>query len=200
MKAGIKTEDIRKMIQKTPAVQPPEDFTDRVMDRIGLSSPHYGPTDKIVSFFTQSRSLNDLGFLAGNITKRQCGYYFIFVGLFYFIVGLVFSRSLEAVSSTGYQTMWLPYQPEFSFAVAIGFALFGISFIASRSVSIGLYKFGIFIYVGLVIINSMVLQMDMNIPVVAFALLPLTIGSVIIGWFLFYVIDRYSHNFIPYKR
>lgn len=185
---------IMGMIRNVRPVSPPDDFTDRVMDRIESYSLQYSAAERIRAFFTQPRTLKGFGPLTDSITKCQCGFYFILVSLFYFAVGVIFYRSLEIISSTGYQVMWLLYQPEFSFAIAAGFAVFGISFISSRPLSIGLYKFGIVIYVGLVIINSVILQMDMRVPVVAFALLPITIGSIIAGCFLFYAMDRYSRN------
>ncbi|MBW2630448.1 MAG: hypothetical protein JRC90_01570 [Deltaproteobacteria bacterium] len=190
----IKNKAIMDMIKEVSPVQPPDDFADRVMARIGLRPVRYGTVNRIRNFLVRPRDLKGFRLFPESITKSQCGFYFILVSLFYLVVGIVFSRSLETISSASYQAIWLLYQPEFSFAIAIGFALLGISFVSGRPVSVRSAKFGIFLYVGVIIINSVILQIDLRIPIVTFALLPLTIGSIIIGGFLTYTMERYSCN------
>lgn len=195
MEEKIKNEAIIDMIKDMPPVQPPGDFTGRVMARIGLCSSRYGVVKRILNSLMRPRDLKGFRLLfPESITKSQCGFYFILVSLFYLVMGIVFSRSLESINSAGCQAIWLLYQPEFSFAIAIGFALLGISFVSSRPVSVRSAKFGIFICIGSIIINNVILQIDVRIPIVAFALLPLTIGSIIIGGFLTYAMERYSCN------
>jgi len=180
------------MIKEAPPVYPPDDFTGRVMARIGLRPSRYGVLRRIRDFLVRSRDLKEFRLFPESITKDQCGFYFILVGLFYLVVGIVFSRSLENISSASYQAAWLLYQPEFSFAIAIGFVFLGISFVSNRPISVRSAKFGIVLYVGAIIINSIILQIDLRIPIAAFALLPLTIGGIITGGFLTYAMERYS--------
>ena len=194
MEEKIKNQAILDMIKAVPRVQLPDDFADRVMARIRLRPVRDGAVKKIRNFLVRPRDLKEFRLFPESITKNQCGFYFILVSLFYLVMGMVFSRSLEPISSAGYQAMWLLYQPEFSFAIAIGFALLGISFVSGRPVSVRSAKFGIFLYVGVIIINSVILQIDLRIPIAAFALLPLTIGGIIIGGFLTHAMERYSRN------
>ena len=182
------------MIQEVPAVRPPDDFTDRVMARIELRAPRRGAVERVCEFLMRPRNLKGVRLFPEKITKGQFAFYCILVSLFYLAMGMVFSRSLEGISDAGYQAIWLLHQPEFSFAIAIGFALLGMSFVSSRPVSAKSAKFGIFFYVGAIIINNVILQIDMRIPIVALALLPLTIGSIVIGCFITYAMERYSCN------
>jgi len=192
MEEKIRNKAILDIIKEVPPVQPPDDFTDRVMARIELRPVRCGVGERIHDFLMRPRDLKGFSLFPENITKNQCGFYFILVSFFYLAVGIVFSRSMEIISSTSYQAVWLLHQPEFSFAIAIGFALLGISFVSGRPVSVRSAKFGVFLYIGVIVINSVILQIDLEIPIVAFALLPLTIGSIIIGGFLTHAMERYS--------
>ncbi len=193
-KRKLKTKLYIDMIKGISPVQPPDDFTDRVMLKVGLCPSRYGAAKRIHDLLTRPRDLKGFRLLPESITKGQCGFYFILVSLFYLAVGMVFLRSLETISTTGYQAIWLLYQPEFSFAIAIGFAFTGISFISGQPVSVRSARFGIYLYVAAIVINSLILQIDMKLPIVILALLPLTIGSVIIGGFLAYATERYYCN------
>jgi len=194
LKKQEKFQHIINILEKAPRVAAPDDFTDLVMARMGTCPSRYGALKRLRDFLIQPRAIKGLSLFPEGITGRQCGFFFMLVSLFYLVVGLMFLLSMETITSAGYNAVWLLYQPEVAFGVAVGFALLGISFISGRPVSVRSARLGILIYVGAIIMNNIFLQMDLKIPIVALALLPLTIGSIIIGGLLTYVMDRYSSN------
>ncbi|HOO91158.1 MAG TPA: hypothetical protein PLA74_10090 [Syntrophales bacterium] len=195
MVRNSKNISIVNVIKKEPPVQPPDDFTDRVMARIDLCAPRQGVAERLRQFLMRPHDITIFRLFPEKITKGQCAFYCILVSLFYLAMGMVFLRSLEIIGSAGYQAIWLLHQPEFSFAIAIGFALLAVSFISKRPVSARSARIGILIYLGAIIINSMILQIDMRIPMVTLSLLPFTIGSIIIGGVLMNAMERYTGNF-----
>lgn len=195
-----KYQPLLNLIEKAPQVEVPDNFTDQVMAGIGPYPSHHGALQGLHDLFFRPRHVETSKFFPQGITNRQCGFYFFLVSLFYIAVGLVFLKSLNLITSSGYQASWLIYQPEFSFAVAVGFALLGVSFFSNRPVSANLAKFGILVYAGSIIFNNIFLQIDVRLPIVALALLPLTIGTIIIGGLLTYAMNIYSRNNMTFQR
>ena len=103
---------------------------------------------------------------------------------------------LKNIGSEISNANWIMMQPQISFIIAFGLMVLGISLLKENILIIKAAHFGILIYIGFVIINGIVLQMSLNIPVSIVYILYFMCCGLLVGGVLVITIQRYLKNFV----
>ena len=185
---------IINIIKNTPPVQYPDDFTERVMAQLPAlqTSIWSGIKDSLL----RPRTTHMFKTFAKPPSRTECSFYFVMAGILYFIVGVILIMGLKNIGSEISNANWIMMQPQISFIIAFGLMVLGISLLKENILIIKAAHFGILIYIGFVIINGIVLQMSLNIPVSIVYILYFMCCGLLVGGVLVITIQRYLKNFV----
>ena len=185
---------IINIIKNTQPVQSPDDFTERVMDRLPALQPSIW--SRIKESFLRPRTTHMFRIFTKTPSRTECSFYFIMAGILYFITGIVLIMGLKNIGAKISNANWIMMQPQIAFITAFGLMVLGISLLKKNILIIKAAHFGVLIYIGFVIINGIVLQMSLNIPVSIVFILYFMCCGLLVGAFLAITIQRYLKNFV----
>ena len=187
------------MIKEVPPVQPPDDFTRRVMNEIpGMES---GIWSRIIRALMKKREsvLDTEMILRGGATGGQCSFWFFMGGFFYLILGAVLMPGLGKISSGTVTAEWMALQPHIAFATAIFFGVLGSILLMDGGNSVKVAKLGALSYAAFAIFNGAVIQMSLGAPSTIIFGLTFGIMGVLTGTFLGITVEGYQRNFLEQK-
>ena len=175
---------ITEIIRKSPAVDPPVDFTHRIMGRIAGLEPVQPFAFK--DFLTMSRpfSIHPVIAIRDGATREECFFYFILTGFAHLILALVLFLGIRDHYGSIIGSTWLMIQPFIVLFLSVLFFIFGFLLLRWQIAGLTAARIAIFIYLEIVIINGVM-------PLIKFGnqffLLPfwgLTASCMIIGGYL----------------
>lgn len=181
-----------KIMEDTPSIQPPDDFTGRVMSRIPAYSR--GVWWRIWESLSQPRESGLLDVFVGVPTLKECSFYFFMAGFFNLIMGTVLIAGLKRLGVEICGANWIMLQPQIAFMTATGFIALGILLPRENLFVIRASNVAIFIYMGFVIINGVAIQMTYRSPVVLAVTLHFMGCGLFVGTLLATIIQRYLKN------
>jgi len=187
------------MIKEAPPVQPPDDFTGRVMNEItGVRS---GIWARIMRALMKKRkSILDMKtILRGDATGGQCSFWFFMGGFFYLILGVVLMLGLGKISSGAVTAEWIGLQPHIAFATAIFFGVLGLILLMDGGNSVKMAKLGALSYTAFATFNGAVIQMSLGAPSAIIFGLTFGIMGILTGTFLGIAAEGYQRNFLEQK-
>jgi hypothetical protein len=178
------------LAQNTEAVSPPDDFTERVMQRLPPGS--YANKPKFSKLFSRPFKRQVFQTWIEVETEADCALCFLLAGFFYFILGLVLSYGLRVINSPNHISELVMFQPVIAFASSFGFSALGVIMLKIKFSVIKIAHFMIILYIGFSIFNSIVIQLAPHNPFTVMGTLCLTAGAVLLGVFLAIIVHKYK--------
>ena len=176
--------DITEIIRKSPAVDPPVDFTFRVMGQIAGMEPVQHSVYKDFLMKPRQFSIHPFTAIKDGATREECFFYFILTGFAHLILASVLFLGIRDIYGNITGSTWLMIQPFIVLFLAVWFFIFGFLLLRWRIAGLTAARIAIFIYLEIVIINGVM-------PLIKFGsqffLLPfwgLTASCMIIGGYL----------------
>ncbi|MEA3437445.1 MAG: hypothetical protein U9R43_13330 [Thermodesulfobacteriota bacterium] len=185
-----KFENIINLAQDARAVFPPDGFTEKVMEN--LPTGQHSAESKLLKLFSLLFNKHNFRVLIEVETDAECAFCFLMAGFFYFIMGSVLAYGLKTTASIAPVSGMVMLQPQIAFATAFVFTALGIILLKQSSLGIKIANFWIILYIGFSIFNSIVIQMAPGNPFSAIGMLCLTMGTVLLGFFLAVIVHKYK--------
>lgn len=184
-------QDIINLIKSKPSIEPPADFTVRVMARL----PEEMETVRRFSFrrpFRTTAFTTDMTFgFRRPVSKTECAFYFLLTGFFYFVLGVILMIGLKRLTAGLPVAGWLEIQPVFSLLAALCLMALGVALYMDGDAAVRAARIGVTVYAGFVILNGWTGAISTHIPAAVFFSTTFAVAGVMMAAFLGIAIDRY---------
>jgi len=160
-----KFDDLIQLMEKTPEVSPPDDFTHRVLTRLEKENTgrrHYSSAGSFLSrrfkpaqIFQNPFFLRDLvESFRRPVAKTECAFYFILTGFFFLVLGLILMAGMQKLTADAPVAGWLAMQPLFSLIAAVGLLTLGAAIYLDGIVAFRIARLALWFYAIMVIVNG----------------------------------------------
>jgi hypothetical protein len=184
--------ELIEIIGKPLPIQPPDDFTPRVMAAVMQNK--IGFYARAWNFLARRREFSPdvSGIISGIITShKQYAYLLFFIGIFYLITGLFTLWGLhDALNSTDID-LWLRIQPYFAVLSAILLIFVGIFIIIYKQKAVLTARNIIIMHTVFILINACILEWTLFLPATLIFTLILTAPAVLSGFMLINTVQNY---------
>ena len=172
-----------EIIDTSPSVTPPEDFTAKVMEAVALVQPNL--LQRIGKFFLQPRGpLYDLrGLVHNGMTRNQCSLCLTTTALFYLCFGMFLFFRLQDFRHMGSIPFWIQLQPTISVAVSSLLILSSLFLVRRGGKTMPAIGSIIFAYLGFVVANGIGMYIGFRNAL----LTPVIVGFVMYAMIVFFV-------------
>ena len=149
-----KFDDLIQLMEKTPRVAPPADFTRKVMTRL---SEEKIPAERF-SFWSMLGvpilATNLAGGFRRPVAKTECAFYFMLTGFFFLVLGLILMAGMQKLTADVPVAGWLAMQPLFSLIAALGLLTLGAAIYLDGIVAFRIARLALLFYAIMVIVNG----------------------------------------------
>jgi len=185
-----KHQDIIDRIKSTPVIQPPESFTDSVMQRLPDRYP--GILLAAASFIHQlyKYAMTPDGDRASGLTRRECSFYFFVTGFFYLIIGIILMIGLQRISAGISAMEWIKLQPLLIIGAAIWLLVLGIVLMLDGRRGVKAAKYGTIVYIFFTIINAILMWHYLHIPFAGVFIMGFVATSALMGVMLDHAVKK----------
>lgn len=184
--------DLTEIMAKAPRQETPEGFTARVMSRL----PEGEATVPRLSFrrlFRMPVFATDLTFgFRRPVAKTECAFYFLLIGFFYFVLGIILMIGLKPMTASLPVTGWLGIQPAFSLLTALCLIAIGVGLYLDGDRAVWVARIGTLLYAVLVILNGWIGIVSTHVPVAIFIAVIFSVTGLGMVALLGIAIDRYA--------
>ena len=186
---------ISRMMRDEPVVETPVGLEERIMARVRAQQMSWWRVVGKVLLQPRAASFDPLKALRSPISGQECSFYFIMVGAFYAVLGIVLMAGFHALDATLAQTGWVRWQPQIALIIAAVLIAVGLYLIRDGRMAASIARIGTLFYLGFVIINGIAIRLDWKIPIsIHFAIIEITIG-LLTGIFLIGMIHNYGKKY-----
>jgi hypothetical protein len=181
-----------------PAVVPPLDFTQRVMDRLPELKP--GILFRVKQALLQPREVdfNLARVIAGSAKNpAECAFSFFVTGFFYLIMGVVLIIGLKGFMSEMTITQWVKMQPLIIVVTALWLIIQSIALFLDGKVAVKAAELGTLFFIGFAIMNGLMMKMALHTPLSVVCAVAFAGTGVMMGIFLGFTIrsfGKYQRN------
>lgn len=184
--------EILDQIAATPSIAPPDGFTARVMARL----PERKAAIRQFSLRRLFRTpvfTTDLTFgFQRPVAKTECAFYFLLIGFFYFILGIILMIGLKPMTASLPVTGWFGMQPVFSLISALCLIAIGVGLYRDGHTAVWVARIGTLLYAVLVILNGWIGIVSTHVSVAIFIAAICSVTGLGMAFFLGIAIDRYA--------
>lgn len=184
--------EILDQIAATPSIAPPERFTVRVMARL----PEGKAIIRRFSFRQLFRTpvfTTDLTFgFRRPVAKTECAFYFLLIGFFYFVLGIILMIGLKPMTASLPVTGWFGIQPAFSLLTALCLMALGVGLYLDGDTAVWVARIGTLLYAALVILNGWIGIVSTHVPVAVFFSTTFSVAGVMMAAFLGIAVKHYT--------
>ncbi len=175
---------IARMMNEEPAPEPPADLGERVMARIRSCRP--SPWRVLGEALLKPRtvSFDPIRALRAPVSGQECSFYFIMVGIFYTILGLVLMVGLHGLGAFPTAPGWVRWQPQIALATAGCMVAIGLYLLKDGKLALRTARIGALVYLGFALFNGVVVSLEWSIPVSAYVSLLSALIGLPTGFFL----------------
>ena len=160
-----KFDDLIQLMEKTPEVSPPDDFTHRVLTRLEKENTgrrHYSSAGSFLNrrfipaqIFQNPFFLRDLvESFRRPVAKTECAFYFMLTGFFFLVLGLIMMAGMQKLTADAPVAGWLAMQPLFSLIAALGLLTLGAAIYLDGIVAFRIARLALLFYAIMVIVNG----------------------------------------------
>jgi hypothetical protein len=173
------------------AVDPPADFTGRVLSR--LSEAPQSRLAAVREFLTRPRTANiDLArAFSGKVSRPECSFYYLMGGLYYLIISMILMIGLNKLDPLWSAVTWIKLQPLLSLSVALWLGAMGVALLKNGQTAIQIAYTGSLLLIGFFIVNGIAIQVTAGFPIALVFLFAIVGTGIIGGLFLLRVINNY---------
>lgn len=181
---------IVRMMRDEPAVEAPTGIEKRVMARIQAHRPSPWKVlgDALVK--PHNVSFHPLNALRSPVSGQECSFYFIMVGVFYAILGVILMVGLHKLGASLVTPGWVRWQPQIALVTALCMVAMGVYLLKDGKLALRVARIGALIYLGFAFLNGIIVPLEWDIPVSAFVSMLSTLIGVPTGFFLFRAIQN----------
>jgi len=186
-----KLSDIIAAIKNQPPVSAPDKLVDQIMARLEAADQSAGFKIHRFLFRPQTISSDAASIFSGRITSyQQCVFLLFMVGFFYLVAGIVTLWGLHDVMSEGQINSWLRIQPFITIASAILIMSVAVM-VMLKPRTIVFAEYGIIVHTVFMIINALLLEFIIVVPIALVLMLGFTGSAIVTGILLISSIHNY---------
>jgi len=183
-------EAIARMMREEPAPEPPGSLGERVMEHIRACRPSIWKVAGEVLLRPRTASVDPLRALRSPVSGQECSFYFIMVGVFYAILGVVLMIGLNRLGSALAPADWVRWQPLIALVTASCMVAIGLHVLKDGKPALRIARIGAFVYLGFALLNGIAVPLERDLPVSAALSLLSTLIGVPTGLFLIRTIQN----------
>ncbi|PKN68023.1 MAG: hypothetical protein CVU54_15920 [Deltaproteobacteria bacterium HGW-Deltaproteobacteria-12] len=182
-------QEITEKISKLPVVQPPENLTLQVMQRI--TGRQRNPFYYLRDFLTKPRliGLNPVGD-AKNLAAEQSFLYFIMAGLAHMTLALVLFLGMRDIYGNVTGSAWMRIQPGIAFFLAIWLIVIGLLLWRRPAAGLKAARIAVFIYLEIILINAALPLLKFGKQLFLLPFWGLTATCLVVGGYLALLLQR----------
>ncbi|HTZ41445.1 MAG TPA: hypothetical protein VMB77_14925 [Syntrophales bacterium] len=183
-------EAIARMMREEPAPEPPANLGDCIMSRLRTRRPSPWKVLSEALLKPHEVSFHPLNALRSPISGQECSFYFIMVGAFYAILGMILMVGLHKLGESLVTLGWVRWQPQIALATALCMVAMGLYLLNDGRLALRIARIGALIYLGFAFLNGIIVPLEWDIPVSAFVSMLSSLVGVPTGFFLFRAIQN----------
>jgi hypothetical protein len=187
-----KFDDLIQLMEKTPRVAPPADFTRKVMTRLSDEKIPAGRFSFWRMLGVPILATNLAGGFRRPVAKTECAFYFILTGFFFLVLGLILISGLQKLTVATPVAGWLTMQPLFSLLAAFGLLALGLAIYLDGIIALRLARVALFIFAVMVIVNGWTGMTVTNDPFAVFIAAIFSLTGLGLAAFLGIAVDHYE--------
>ena len=181
---------IARMMREEPAPEPATDLGERVMFRIRAFRPSPWKVLGEALLKPHKVSFHPLNALRSPVSGQECSFYFIMVGVFYAILGVILMIGLHKLGASLVAPGWVRWQPQIALVTAGCMVAIGLYLLKDGKLALCMARMGALVYLGFALLNGIFVPLEWDLPVsAALSLLSMLVG-VPTGFFLIRTIQN----------
>lgn len=186
---------IARMMREEPVPAPPAGLGESIMSRVRAYRP--SPWKVIGEALLRPRevSFDPLKALRSPVSGQECSFYFIMVGVFYAILGVIMMVGLNKLGASLVTPDWVRWQPQIALVTAVCMVAAGIYLLRDGRMALRMARIAALVYLGFALLNGIAVPLERNIPLSAFMSMLSTIIGVPTGIFLIRTIQNYGKRY-----
>ena len=167
-----------------PASEPPAGLGELIMSRVRTHRP--SPWKVLGEALLRPRevSFHPLNALRSPVSGQECSFYFIMVGVFYAILGVILMIGLQKLGASLVAPGWVRWQPQIALFTAGCMVAIGLYLLKDGKLALGMARIGALVYLGFALLNGIFVSLEWDIPVSAFVSLLSALIGLPTGFFL----------------
>jgi hypothetical protein len=188
-------EAIARMIRQEPSVEPPVSLGERIMERVRAHRPSIWTAAGEALLRPRTASVDPLRALRSPVSGKECSFYFIMVGVFYTILGVILMIGLHRLGTSLVTPDWVRWQPQIALVTAGCMVAIGLYLLKDGKLALRMARIGALVYLGFALLNGIFVPLEWDIPVSAALSLLSTLVGVPTGIFLIRTILNYGKQY-----
>jgi hypothetical protein len=179
-----KLDAIARMMREEPAPEPPAGLGERILSRVREHRP--SPLKVLGEALLRPHevSFHPLHALRSPVSGQECSFYFIMVGVFYAILGVILMVGLQKLGTTLVTPGWVRWQPQIALITAGCMVAIGLYLLKDGKLALRMARIGALVYLGFALLNGVFVSLEWDIPVSAFVSLLSAFIGLPTGFFL----------------
>jgi hypothetical protein len=178
------------MMREEPSLDPPAGLEERVMSRIRAHRPSLWKVLGEVLLRPHEVSFHPLNALRSPVSGQECSFYFIMVGVFYAILGVILMVGLHKLGASLAMPGWVRWQPQIALVTAGCMVAIGFYLMKDGKLALRVARIGALVYLGFALLNGIFVSLEWDIPVSAFMSLLSALIGLPTGFFLIRTIQN----------
>jgi hypothetical protein len=159
-------------------------MTERAMARIRAHRPSPWKVFGEALLKRRTVSFDPLKALRSPVSGQECSFYFIMVGIFYAVLGLVLWVGLHGLGAFPAAPGWVRWQPPIALATAGCMVSIGLYLLKDGKLALRAARIGALVYLGFACLNGVFVSMEWSAPVSAYVSLISALVGLPTGFFL----------------
>ncbi len=135
-------------------------------------------------------SFHPLNALRSPVSGQECSFYFIMVGVFYAILGVILMVGLHKLGASLVTPGWVRWQPQIAIVTAGCMVAIGLYLLKDGKLALRMARVGALVYLGFALLNGVFVSLERDIPVSAFVSLLSALIGLPTGFFLIRTIQN----------
>jgi hypothetical protein len=181
---------IARMMSEEPAPEPPVGLGERIMSRVRTHRPSLWIALGEALLKPHKVSFHPLKALRSPVSGQECSFYFIMVGVFYAILGVVLMIGLHKLGASLVTPGLVRWQPQIALVTAGCMVAIGFYLMKDGKLALRVARIGALVYLGFSLLNGIFVSLEWEIPVSAFMSLLSALIGLPTGFFLIRTIQN----------
>ena len=181
---------IARMMSEEPAPEPPAGLGERIMILVRAHRPSLWVALGEALLKPHKVSFHPLNALRSPVSGQECSFYFIMVGVFYAILGVVLMIGLHKLGASLVTPGWVRWQPQIALVTAGCMVAIGFYLMKDGKLALRVARIGALVYLGFALLNGIFVSLEWEIPVSAFMSLLSALIGLPTGFFLIRTIQN----------
>ena len=175
---------IARMMSAETVPEPPADLGERVMARVRSFRP--SPWSALGEALLKPRavSFDPIRALRAPVSGQECSFYFIMVGIFYAVLGVILTAGLHGFGASPGAPGWVRWQPQIAIVTAGCMVAIGLYLLKDGKLALRAARIGALVYLGFALLNGVIASLEWNVPVSAYVSLISALIGLPTGFFL----------------